>query len=450
VKVVFVNHMSSDHLGGSELSLLSIIDRWTDRNRDLHPIIVTPAPGGAMEAATRSRGWRTEVIAYSGWAVFDREGGHAQMRLRDSENAAATLRLRELLRESRPDIVVTNTIVAPWGAFAAAAEGIPHAWFVREFGAAAQGFDYPDGRGRVMRDLGDLSVTVFGNSVAVRDELASFIPAEKLRVAYPWVDLDRVRSRAVERPIVSAFADNAGLRVAVIGRIAPGKGQWRVLEAIGLLASRGVRVDVCFVGEVAHRGEDRILKRRAARLLISDRVRFVGEQENPFAFMAAADVCVTPSDREAFGRATLEALAVGRPVVATRAGGSAELVEPGVSGELFEPDDIAGLARTLESFWQDPRRAPSMRAAANDRADHLMTATLDVDSVIDALEAARGSEPASVPDHRRAWLESLESHTAITAPHLLRARAAATRWSRRLGRLVKDPRPAVRRRLGRN
>jgi glycosyltransferase involved in cell wall biosynthesis len=450
LKVVFINHMSSNYLGGSELSLLSVIDRWTDRDRNVIPIVVTPTPGGAIAKAIRSRGWRAEVIPYSGWAVFDQEGGAAQARLRERDNARATLRLIELLRESRPELVVTNTLVAPWGALAAAVVGIPHAWFVREFGDAAQGFHFPDGRDRALRDLGDLSVTVFANSVAVRNELKRFVPVEKLRVAYPWVDLDQVRSLADEPLTVPPFAENAGLRIAVVGRIDGSKGQWRVIESIGRLAALGLRVDACFVGETLHRGGDRILRRRAARLGVGDRIRFVGEQDNPFAFMAAAELCVTPSDREAFGRATLEALAVGRPVLASNTGGSVELVGSGVNGELFDPDDIDDLVQLLAKFCLDPQRAESMRVAARLRADYLMTATLDVDDVIDTLEATRAAPSAIVPEHRRFWLESLEKLAIVKAPKLLRLFAGQRRWGRRFSRVLRDPRPAVRRRLGRN
>jgi glycosyltransferase involved in cell wall biosynthesis len=450
VKVVFINHMSANHLGGSELSLMTIIDRWTERNPSMSPIIVTPAPGAAMEIATRSRGWRTEVVPYSGWAVFEQEGGAAQALLRDGENSEATLRLVKLLRGAQPDLVVTNTVVAPWGALAAAMVGIPHAWFVREFGDTAQGFHYPDGRARALRDLGTLSATVFVNSFAIRDELAQFVSNGKLKVAYPWIDLDRVRSRAPEVPMIEPFSADAGLRVTVVGRITPSKGQWRVIEAIGLLASRGVRVDACFAGETLHRGDDRILIRRASRLGISDRIRFVGEQENPFTLMAAADLCVTPSDREAFGRATLEALAVGRPVLASHRGGSPELIEPGINGDLFDPDDVNDLALALERFALDPQRGRGMREASGNRAKQLNSATLDVDGVIDALEATRLAGPAVVPEYRRAWLDSLEERVAVGGlSSFLKARSELSRWGRRFRRLLRDPRPAVRRRLGR-
>ena len=452
VRVVFVNHLSGDHLGGSELSLLAIIDRWTDRDRSLEPIIVTPAPGAAMEAATRSRGWRTEVMPYTGWAVFDEEGGRAQSVLRARQNRAATARLVEVIEESRPDLVVTNTLVAPWGALAAAHRGVPHVWFVREFGDLAQGFHFPEGRAAALRDIGALSTTVIANSRAVAAELERHMPSHHVTVAYPSVDLHRVRTRSEERPTVQPFDEEAGLRVTVVGRLAPSKGQWRVIDAIALAAQRGVRVDVCFVGEAVHAGDDRILQRRALRRRVSDRVRFVGEQENPFAYMAAADVCVTPSDREAFGRSTLEALAVGRPVIASDSGGSAELVEDGVSGLLFPPDDPEQLALALERLATDERSRTTMAARARARADQIASATLAVDAVLDLLDAARGRTAAVLPERHRAFVADAlapDRDSSESADRMLRLSAEATRWTRRLGRLVRDPRPAVRRRLGR-
>lgn len=449
VRVVFVNHLSADHLGGSELSLLAVIDRWVARAPELEPIIVTPAPGAAMEAASRSRGWRTEVMPYSGWAVFDQEGGRAQATLRERRNRAATARLIDIVTDARPSLVVTNTLVAPWGALAAAHAGVPHVWFVREFGDAAQGFHFPGGRSAALRDIGSLSSAVVANSHAVAAELARFMPATSITVAYPVVDLHRVRSRAEEHPTTEAFSDDAGLRITVVGRLAPSKGQWRVIDAVALLAERGVRVDACFVGEAVHSGDDRILLRRAARRRVADRVLLVGEQENPFAYMAAADVCITPSDREAFGRSTLEALAVGRPVIASASGGSAELVDDGVTGLLFPPDDITALADALERLHRDSRERQAMAERAARHADQIASTTLTVDDVIDLLQGARTAAPAPLPERHHSFVTTALVEREERAENLLRASAQVTRWARRAGRLIRDPRPAVKRRLGR-
>lgn len=66
---------------------------------------------------------------------------------------------------------------------------------------------------------------------------------------------------------------------------------------------------------------------------------------------------VTTSDREAFSRASLEAMACGRPVVGPRAGGSLDLIEDGVNGAFFTPGDAADLAAKLLGYARDRPRA---------------------------------------------------------------------------------------------
>ncbi len=96
-------------------------------------------------------------------------------------------------------LVVTNTLVVPWGAIAAAKLGIPHVWFVREFGEPVQGFHFPEGREAALRDIGALSHRVVANSYAVKAMLDEVMPAERVDVVYPPVDPALV-ARARARP----------------------------------------------------------------------------------------------------------------------------------------------------------------------------------------------------------------------------------------------------------
>src|SRR5690606_9715662 len=136
----------------------------------------------------------------------------------------------------------------------------------------------------------------------------------------------------------------------MVGRITRAKGQWRLVEAIGKLSQHGIRVAACFVGAAVEGQADIALRARAAKLGVDDLVNFVGEQHNPFPFVEAADVGVLASTREAFGRVTLEYLLLGRPVVATSAGGSPELVSHGRTGFLFSGSSADDLAKYLERY----------------------------------------------------------------------------------------------------
>lgn len=133
---------------------------------------------------------------------------------------------------------------------------------------------------------------------------------------------------------------------------------------------------------VAGRGHRRGLPR-------SGRVRFLGPVKDVAGYLAAADAFILPTLYEPFSNACLEALAAGLPVITTAHNGFAEVIEPGVEGEVVaQPDDIRALAAALEK-WSDP----ALREAIRPRllalgAQHSIAA--NVHQTLAIIEAARG------------------------------------------------------------
>ena len=124
----------------------------------------------------------------------------------------------------------------------------------------------------------------------------------------------------------------------------------------------------------------------ARKLGVGEQVRIVGHLVDMPAALAAAEVAIFPStDPEAFGRAAVEAQAMGVPVIASAMGGLAETIVDGDSGFLVPPGDAAKLATAIErvlALSPDQRREMGERGAARVRArysvDALQTATLGV------------------------------------------------------------------------
>ncbi|WIB12403.1 glycosyltransferase [Curtobacterium sp. MCPF17_052] len=106
---------------------------------------------------------------------------------------------------------------------------------------------------------------------------------------------------------------------------------------------------------------------------------------------------MTASTIEAFGRTTAEYMALGKPVIATREGGSAELVDPGVTGALFDADDAAGLAAALAGYASDPATARRHGAAAPDRLAAVTGSGHDNAAAIARLTALVGTEGYRLP-----------------------------------------------------
>lgn len=105
----------------------------------------------------------------------------------------------------------------------------------------------------------------------------------------------------------------------------------------------------------------------ATELGIRDRVHFLGNQEQVVELLSVADLFLLPSAQESFGLAALEAMACEVPVITSSVGGLPEVVEHGVSGFLFQPDDVNGMAAEAISLLSNPERHSQVARAARAR-----------------------------------------------------------------------------------
>ncbi len=159
--------------------------------------------------------------------------------------------------------------------------------------------------------------------------------------------------------------------VMTVGHLSPIKGPQHLIEAAPAIVRQVPSATFVLVGDGPMR---RFLEERAVALGLADRVIFCGRRRDVPALLAAADVVVAPSESEGCSNAILEAMAMGRAIVATRAGGNAEAISDGVNGVLVPPRDPAALARATVRLLQDDaarrRLGDQARRMAAERFDH--------------------------------------------------------------------------------
>ena len=156
--------------------------------------------------------------------------------------------------------------------------------------------------------------------------------------------------------------------VLAMGSLAPKKGFDVLLRAFALVLQRLPTARLTIAGEGP---EGPRLLHLAASLGIADSVAFPGlvTGEAKAALLARARVFVSSSRREPFANANLEAMAAGRPIVATRVGGNVEMMEDEVSGLLVEPEDPEGLAKAILRLLENRERAAVMGRVVWQRAE---------------------------------------------------------------------------------
>jgi glycosyltransferase involved in cell wall biosynthesis len=134
-----------------------------------------------------------------------------------------------------------------------------------------------------------------------------------------------------------------------------------------------------------HEGYAEALKRRAVDLGLAGRVLFLGARDDIPEILAATDVLLhCPTSPEPFGRVVAEAMAAGRPVVASNAGGTPEIVEHDVTGLLVTPGDVGGFAAAVQRLLADPALRHSLGAAGRRRAEQLFAVAPHAERVLRA------------------------------------------------------------------
>lgn len=171
------------------------------------------------------------------------------------------------------------------------------------------------------------------------------------------------------------------LRVICVGRLAPEKGMYGLLEGFAVSRKKGVEAELVIVGDGPHRDG---LEKRIEELGLAGSVVLRGRLSEPetLAEIAGSDAMVLASFMEGLPVVLMEAMALGLPVIAPRVAGVPELVEDGVNGFLFAPSDWEELAQCLHRLLADD----GLRAKLSQGNRAKVEAEFDITKVVVGLE----------------------------------------------------------------
>jgi glycosyltransferase involved in cell wall biosynthesis len=158
--------------------------------------------------------------------------------------------------------------------------------------------------------------------------------------------------------------------VAIAGQVAEVKGIWDFVNAAQIVANRGSNALFVVLGDDLKTGGKtrREMEARVEALGLSSHFKFLGFRRDAPRVVQAFDIIVVPSHVEPLGNATLEAMAVGRPVIGSRVGGIPEMVVDTETGLLVPPSDPTTLADAIERLVNDRLLREQMSRAARARA----------------------------------------------------------------------------------
>lgn len=207
------------------------------------------------------------------------------------------------------------------------------------------------------------------------------IPAKDIYVVHDGIDVSKI----AHRPAVDLHAEYYlphGVPVLVnVGALVGHKGQKHLVDAMPLVLREVHDAHLIIFGEGELRAS---LEKQIKHLNLSKRVLMPGFREDVLSLMKSADLFVMSSVTEGLGSAVLDAMAMGKAVVGTRAGGIPEAVVPNETGLLVEPGDAKALAAAIITLLKDADLrqkfgdAGLQRVAKQFDVDHLVEGTLDV------------------------------------------------------------------------
>jgi len=191
-----------------------------------------------------------------------------------------------------------------------------------------------------------------------------FLKARNVHVIHHGINREWVRSRCAEP---YGLREELGIdRDALIVASMAALRSVKRFDYIAHAAAKLEHLPIHFV----HLGDPKGWDEKARHL---PKIHFLGQRPEPFPILAESDVFAMTSHNEAFGRANLEAMACGKAVIGSNTGGLLDIVEPGVTGELFETSSKDDFAACVERYFRDRSRVAEHGRNALERVDALFT-----------------------------------------------------------------------------
>ena len=345
----------AEQRGGGEMMLLHLIQQGRGAGVDWLVIFLEDGP---MVAQVRALGVEVRVIV-SG-------------RLREVLKYVATVvRIARLVRREKAEVILGWMNQGQlYGSPAARLAGVPAVWY-------QLGIPLVPGWGdRVATRLPAAGILTCSEAGARAQE--GIAPKRAVRVVYPGVELDRFDPAILPTPAEARQRLGLPLTgpvIGIVGRLQHWKGMHVLIEAMPQILAESPEAHCVIVGGPHAPEPDypAALAAQVKRLDLESSVTLAGLQKNIPEWMQAMDVIVHASDHEPFGIVVIEAMALGKPVVAGDAAGPTEIITEGVNGLLTPFGDAPALARAVTRCLREPEFAARLGLAAQARAQEFST-----------------------------------------------------------------------------
>lgn len=385
--ILFASHMYQ-LIGGAEKALYDEVVYLKKEGVNVH--VIVGAEDSFSEALKKADIPYTHIdIAW--WARAphdDRPYSYSH----PDPHQSSVLKMVELIRELRPHVCVTNTIVFPWMAYASALTNTPHVWQIHEMGHIHR-LKYDIGEQQTFATIDALSSIVFFNSQATADYYIPYISQDKFGgIIYP------VGPVSTHAPLKDSPFQSDSFKLVTVGQIKTQKRQLDTVKAVHSLLKRGIKTEAAIIGILEDEPYVNEITSYIKKHDLSANIHLLGYKDNPSAYVELADVAFLGAEKEAFGRVTVEAMLLAKPVVGAASGGTIEIIDDTKTGFLFEPGDIKKAADILEVLYNDTKLRERIGAAAKKQAAERFSQSSVYKPLLQYLEKTKRASKGAVLD----------------------------------------------------
>ena len=353
-KILYISH--SPYINGAEVCLLTLL-KHLDRSV-FEPVVVFPAEGPLVKEVEDLQ-IRTYIVPLERWIryPFDKT-------LKDSCIHSRVETISQIITNESIQLVHTNTSVIIEGAIAASLAKIPHIWHIHEtlvgHPELTPIFPLP----LIFCAMSYLSDYIVSVADSVKRQLSDNVENEKLRTIYNGIS-QQISNQTSGKTRRSDFGlADGNIAVITIGEVTERKGYPAWLEVASLVSKENPAIKFLWAG---HASDSALsdFKRKVADLHLEKTVTYLGFRRDVQDLINIADIYISTSVNEAFPMVILEAMAVGKAVIATDCGGTKESILNGITGFIVPVNDVEGLSSKILMLSDDRNLLLKLGGAAS-------------------------------------------------------------------------------------
>ena len=351
IKVCFV--LGSAGKYGAELSILELIEGLVKLG--VTPLVILPKKGPLCVQLSRLK-IKFKVLYFPKWR--SRRVPFIYRVVRNLICVLLAIRLAQIVKKESCDLVYTNSMVTSIGAYAAYVAGKPHIWHSHESEVSNSMIDYDFPLSVVLNIVERTSVFFVVVSHALKEFYAPYLNQNKLQVIY-----QSVKTAEIIPQLGGIECDSEFFTAAIVGSLNSWKGQTEAIDAIATLICRGIKARLLIIGD-GPREYSLLLREKVKDLGLNQHIIFLGYAENPVNYTMIADVVLVCAHWEAFGRAAIEAMLIGKPVIGRKGGGTEEMIQDKVTGLLYDSSEDEDLSNKIQYLYENSAERLRLGTAA--------------------------------------------------------------------------------------